>query len=302
MIAKALLMASITVLIWGSTFAGIRVSLNGGYSPGHLVLVRFFIASALFVIYALWPGVKFQLPQKKDLLKIILLGWIGISIYHIGVTFGEQTISAGTAGMLIGSGPIFTAIIAAIVLKERLGLFGWLGLSVGFIGIILITVGTSGSSFTISEGAIFVLISALATSVFFVFQKPFLKRYRPIELTAYFTWAGTIPFFIFAPGVFQTVQHATLEANLTAIYVGVFPGAIAYVMWAIALSLGKASSITSILYVEPAIAILVAWIWLNEFPTTLSLIGGIVAISGVLIVNVKGSKKTSSSEVIPKAS
>ncbi|MBS4201091.1 DMT family transporter [Bacillus sp. FJAT-49732] len=299
--AKALLMAAITVMIWGSTFAGIRVSLNGGYSPGHLILVRYLIGSALFIIYALWPGVKFQLPQKKDLLKILFLGWIGISIYHIGVTFGEQTISAGTAGMLVGAAPIFTAIIASIVLKEELGLYGWLGLSIGFIGIILITLGTAGSSFTISEGAIFVLISALATSIFFVFQKPFFKRYKPIELTAYFTWAGTIPFFIFAPGVFQTIQHATLEASLTAIYVGVFPGAIAYVMWAIALSLSKASSITSILYLEPAIAILVAWVWLREFPSSLSLIGGIVAISGVLIVNVKRSKKTANN-VMSKAS
>ncbi|MCJ8009358.1 DMT family transporter [Lederbergia wuyishanensis] len=299
--AKALLMALFTVIIWGSTFAGIRVSLNGGYSPGHLVLVRYFVASALFIVYALWPGVKFRLPQKKDLLKILILGWIGISVYHIGVTFGEQTISAGTAGMLVGSAPIFTAIIAAIVLKERLGLFGWLGLSIGFIGIILITLGTAGSSFTISEGAFFVLISAFATSVFFVFQKPFLTRYKPIELTAYFTWAGTIPFLIFAPGFFQTIQHATLEASLTAIYVGVFPGAIAYVMWAIALSLSKASSITSVLYLEPAIAILVAWMWLQEFPSILSLIGGIVAISGVLIVNIK-TRKAKANKVMAKAS
>ncbi|MED4454332.1 DMT family transporter [Metabacillus fastidiosus] len=289
---KIFLLAFITIIIWGSTFAAIRASLQGGYSAGHLVLIRFLIASSIFLIYALWPGVQFQLPKKEDVIKILALGWVGISIYHIGVTFGELTVEAGTAGMIIGSAPVFTSLIAVIVLKEKLGLFGWAGLFVGFIGIILITIGTTGQSFHISEGALFMLLAAVATSVFFVFQKPLFSRYKPIELTAYFTWAGTLPFFIFFPGLFEDIQHATIEAHLSAIYVGIFPAAIAYVMWATALSLGKASSVTSMMYVEPVIAIFVAWLWLREWPSTLSLIGGIIAISGVIIVNWLGSRKS----------
>lgn len=289
--SKAYIMAFITVMIWGSTFAAIRVSLHGGYEPGHLVLIRYFIASVIFILYALWPGVRFRLPKKEDLIKITLLGWIGISVYHIGVTFGEQTVSAGTAGMLIGSAPVFTAIIAVFVLKERLDLRGWVGLFIGFIGIVIITIGTSDSSFTISKGAILVIMSAVATSIFFVFQKPLFKRYSPIELTAYFTWAGTLPFFFFSPGAIETIQYATAEANLTALYVGIFPAAIAYVTWAIALSLGNASSISSILYIEPVIAIVVSWFWLRELPSSLSLIGGIIAISGVLVVNGVGKHR-----------
>ncbi|MED4533970.1 DMT family transporter [Metabacillus fastidiosus] len=289
---KVFLLAFITIIIWGSTFAAIRVSLQGGYSAGHLVLIRFLIASSIFLIYALWPGVQFQLPKKEDVIKILALGWVGITIYHIGVTFGELTVEAGTAGMIIGSAPVFTSLIAVIVLKEKLDLFGWAGLFVGFIGIILITIGTTGQSFHISEGALFMLLAAVAASVFFVFQKPLFSRYKPIELTAYFTWAGTLPFFIFSPGLFEDIQHATIEAHLSALYVGIFPAAIAYAMWATALSLGKASSVTSMMYVEPVIAIFVAWLWLHEWPSTLSLIGGIIAISGVIIVNWLGSRKS----------
>ncbi len=280
-----------TILIWGSTFAAIRASLQGGYEAGHLVLVRYLIASGLFLLYAFWPKVKFRLPQKGDLLRIIILGWVGISVYHIGVTFGVQTITAGTAGMLIGAAPIFTAIIAIVVLKERLTLLGWIGLGVGFLGIIFITMGSAGPTFTLSSGALLVLMSAIATSAFFVFQKQLLTRYSPIELTAYFTWAGTLPFFFFSPGLLTSIQHATFEAHLSALYVGIFPAAIAYVTWAIALSLGKASSVTSMMYLEPAIAIFVAWLWLDEWPTTLSFIGGIIALSGVMIVNVLGRKR-----------
>ncbi|QHA93135.1 DMT family transporter [Bacillus sp. N1-1] len=289
--SKVFFLAFITIVIWGSTFAAIRASLHGGYSSGHLVLVRYLIASSAFIMYALWPGVKFKLPKRRDIPGIIALGWVGISIYHIGVTFGEQTISAGTTGMLIGSAPVFTALIAVLVLHEKLGTFGWIGLGIGFIGIILITLGTSGPAFEISSGALLVLMAAIATSFFFVFQKPYFKRYKPIELAAYFTWAGTLPFFWFTPGVLQSIQGATLEANLSAIYVGIFPAAIAYVTWSTALSLGNASSVTSMMYLEPAIAIFIAWIWLNEWPSTLSLIGGVVAIAGVIVVNGLGSRQ-----------
>jgi len=68
-----------------SGFATIRVSLLGGYSPGNLILTRFLIASSVFVIYALWPGTKFRSPKKEGILKLGVLGWIGISVYHWGV-------------------------------------------------------------------------------------------------------------------------------------------------------------------------------------------------------------------------
>lgn len=290
---KAFLLASFAVILWGSGFAAIRASLLGGYTPGHLVLTRFLIASSVFIIYALWSGTMFRLPKKEDLLKIAVLGWIGISVYHWGVTFGEVTVSAGTAGLFIASAPVFTALIAVIVLKERLGVLGWLGMFVGIIGIFLITIGSEGTSFTISKGVFFILIASIATSIFFVFQKPLLRRYSPIELTAYFTWTGTLPFFIYSPGLIQGIQGATIEANLSTIYLGVFPAAIAYVMWATALSMGETGSVASMLYGEPVVAIIVAWLWLQELPSLLSIVGGIVAISSVIIVNWVGLKRRS---------
>lgn len=86
---KALILALFTVVIWGSSFAAISASLQGGYSAGHLILVRFLIASIIFLVIALWPGVNFKLPQKEDIFKIVMLGFIGINIYHLCVTFGQ---------------------------------------------------------------------------------------------------------------------------------------------------------------------------------------------------------------------
>lgn len=282
---KALLFGLLTVFIWGSSFAAIRASFLGGFTPEHLLAFRFFIASFVFIVYALLPGVHFNLPKGRDLVSIALLGFIGITVYHAGVTFGQETVSAGTASMIVAASPLFTALIAIVGLRERLSRAGWLSLLLGFIGVVLILFGAEGASFSISKEAIFILIAALATSVFFVFQKPLFQRYRPMELTAYFTWAGTVPFLLFLPGLSTTLQQASTEAMISAIYLGVFPAAIAYVLWAVALSLADAEPISSILYFEPVVAIIVAWLWLGEIPPLLSVIGGIIAIGSVILMH-----------------
>lgn len=282
---KTFVFALITVIIWSSAFPGIRASLLGGYTPGHLVLMRFLVASTIFLILALLPNIHFSLPKKKHLPQIMGLSFIGISVYHASLTYGQQTISAGTAGMIIGSAPIFTALIAVFILKEKMRGISWIGLVIGFIGISLVSFGTTDSGFTVDKGIFFVLIAALATATFFVLQKPLFIHYKPIELMAYFTWFGTIPLLIFTPGIFETVQHATLEANLSAVYVGIFPAAMAYVLWGFALSMGNANTVSTMLYIEPVFVIFIAWLWLQEWPSTLSIIGGCVAISSVIFVN-----------------
>src|SRR5690625_3198908 len=240
---KAFLLGLFTVTIWGSGFAAIRAGLFGGFTAGHLMVYRYLIASFVFLLYALFTKSKFRLPDKKDLLPIFILAFIGISFYHFGVTFGQLTISAGTTSMIVGSGPIFTTLIAVFILREKMAKMSWIGLSIGFVGVILITLGSSGATFTFSTGLFLVFFATVSTSFFFVFQKSLLGKYHPIHLAAYFTWAGTIPMLFFTPGLWDTLQGATLEANIAAIYVGIFPAAVSYATWAMALSIGNVSKI-----------------------------------------------------------
>ena len=103
---RILMAIAITLIFWASAFAGIRVGLKA-YSPENLVLLRFLTASIALSVYAIIS--RMTLPEKKDLPAIFFLGFIGITVYHLALTFGELKVTAGSASLLIASGPIFTA-------------------------------------------------------------------------------------------------------------------------------------------------------------------------------------------------
>lgn len=282
---RAIIFGIITLIGWSSGFAGTVASLQGGFSANSLILFRLLVASFLFMVLAFFIRKRLTIPNFRDLIRISLVAIIGITFYYVGITYGMQYIQAGTASMIVGSGPIFATLIAIIFLKERLKWYGWAGLFTGFFGIILITVGAGELAFQFTRGILPVFFATIATAVFYAFQKPLLEKFQPIELTAYFTWVATVPLLIFTPELWANLQTTTLEANIAGIYIGIVPSALCYVTWAIATSYGDVSKISTLLYLEPAFAIIIAWIWLNELPTGLSMLGGLIVIVSVATVN-----------------
>ncbi|MCY0901439.1 MAG: DMT family transporter [Firmicutes bacterium] len=277
----------VTLLFWSSAFAGIQAGLDGGYGAGEVVLLRFLTASAVFGVYTLTG--RLRLPARRDIPVIVGLALVGITVYHIALTFGEQTVEAGTASLIVASAPVFTSLLALVALRERLTPWGWFGMALGFAGVAIIAlVGGRAPGFT--RGALLLLVCAVATAVFFVYQKPLFARYKAIDLTAYFTWIGVIPMLVFLPGLIREAPHATLSATLACVYIGIFPAAIAYALWAYALSKGRATTVSSTLYINPLLAILIAWIWLGETPTGTALVGGAISLCGVALVAWRGRR------------
>jgi drug/metabolite transporter (DMT)-like permease len=281
------LAAAVTILFWGSSFAGIRAGLRA-FAPAHLVLLRFTLASIVLGIYALI--VRMRLPAVRDLAGIGGIGLAGVVFYQLALNYGELTVSAGAASLIIASGPVFTALFASLFLGERLSGLGWLGIALSFAGVGLIALGEA-QGFRLNTGAILVLAAAVSTALHNVVQKPYLRRYSALQVTSCSIWIATLVLLIFVPGLPHAVTTAPLEAKLAVVYLGVFPAAISYATWSYVLSRLPASRAGSLLYGVPPIAILFGWIWLGEVSPPLSLIGGGLCLAGIILVNKLGRRE-----------
>ena len=93
------------LVLWASAFAGIRAGLRA-YSPGHLAILRFLVASLMLAIYA--AIVHFRRPELRDLPGLALTGAIGITFYNIAQLWRNARPVARS--LLIASVPIWTAL------------------------------------------------------------------------------------------------------------------------------------------------------------------------------------------------
>lgn len=276
-----------TVVFWASAFAGIRAGL-GEYGPGEIALFRFVVASVVLGCIALVT--RMRLPERRDLPAVFLAGFLAFTVYHVALNYGEVAVGAGAASVLINTAPLFTALLAVTFLGERLRVLGWVGMAVSFFGAVLISAG-EGEGFGLAPQALLILLAALSSSIYFVIQKPYLQKYGALAFTTYAVWAGTFLSLVFLPGLTSQMGAAPPGTTLAMVYLGVFPTAIAYVTYAYAFSRMPASRAVSFLYLIPVMAYLIAWAWIGEVPTLLSVVGGCVTLSGVLIVNAFGRRR-----------
>jgi len=272
-----------TIVFWASAFVGIRVGLTG-YTPGSLALLRFLIASVC--IAPIYSSMKILKPKQwRDRIHLLLLGMAGIGIYNICLNYGEISVSAGMASFIVGLMPVFTILMSVLLLKERQGPAVWFGILISFIGLFMIVAGSEGNA-GINMGVLAIVISALMGAFYsFMSGHYYLKRFHPVAVTAWVMWGGTLMLLFFLPDMLHEIVWANAPATFSAIYMGIFPAALAYFAWSYALNHMPASKASVYLYALPLVSTLMGYIFLHEMPGLLALAGGTVALCGAFIAN-----------------
>jgi drug/metabolite transporter (DMT)-like permease len=277
---------TIAVVLWASVFSAIRTGLMS-FSPGTLALFRFCVASLVILV---WSRVTpFRSPSLREVPRLSLLGFLGVTAFSVLLGYGERTVLAGAAGLLVNTSPLWTTCFAVTFLKEPPAKVTLLGSLMGVVGVILIVLGR-GPAISATAGAVYILMAALCQAAFWTLQKTLLKSYRPVECTAYAIWFGTLFLGIFSAQLLQEIQHATLASIWSAVYIGIFPGAVPYVAWGYVMARMPASKSVVFLYVVPFFSLLVAWRWLGEVPAPLAIAGGAFVIGGAVIANSKWTR------------
>jgi drug/metabolite transporter (DMT)-like permease len=277
----ATIAAVITVILWASAFVAIRAAADH-YSPGALAFGRLAVGTlGLGVIAMRYSRPR---PRGKALRLIVAYGVAWFAGYTVVLNQAEHHLDAGTAAMLVNVAPILVAVSAGLLLGEGFPRTLIIGVSVAFVGVVIIAVGGPDGALTGSGiGIALALVAAVLYASGALLQKVTLRTVDAVTATFWGCLVGAVVLVPFAPQFVAETVAAPPSALAVVVYLGVFPTAIAFSTWAWALARTNAGPMTATTLAAPAIAVVMSWVLLGELPTTLAMAGGMLCIVGVAI-------------------
>ncbi|HGL5763380.1 TPA: DMT family transporter [Staphylococcus aureus] len=271
-----------TIILWGSAFPMIKIALND-FSAESLSAFRLILATIILLPFVIIK--KLPTPELRDIPVIFILGFCGFVIYHTALNFGEALISAGISGILVSTTPIFSSALAYIFLKEHFSKWNWLSSLVAFIGISIISISEDDYTTINVLGVFIILLASFSESLYFTFQKKYIEKYGFIAFTLYTIMASSPFMLIFIPEIINDIHGATFTSIVSVLYLAIFPTIIPYVLLAYIVKSVGVSDATMSLYLTPIVSLLLSYLLLDELPTTLAIIGGIITLLGVSLSN-----------------
>ena len=269
--------------IWAGNFIVVKSTIPI-LTPIGYTFLRFLVAGLVLLAICLWREGSVRIP-RRDLVPIALLGGIGFGAYQLLWPTALSTTTVGNSALLIASTPIFTALISAAIGADRLGPAKALGAGVAFVGVALVAASHGFSLDGGTLGDVLTIAAAICWAAYVSFGAGVLRHHSPLRTTTWAILSGTL---VLAPvGLWQlsgvdlsVVGPAQAGAVL---YSGLLAGALGNVVvfWAIRL-LGP-TRITNLQFLPPALAIVMAAVFLGEQILPTQLIGGAVIVLGVVV-------------------
>jgi drug/metabolite transporter (DMT)-like permease len=268
-------------LVWGSTYLAIRVAVRegAGWGPFWLGAARVTVAAAVLFTVNRLRGVRLR-PTRPELAVLAATGlllWVGGNGL---VNWAEQRVDSGLAALVVGTMPIWVAVMEGALDRRPPSLLLAGSLLVGFAGLVVLTLPTVRAGATADLlGIAAVVVAAVSWGLGSIIVNRRSLGLDPIVVAGWQQAIGAVGFTALALGVGEPLPHPTPAAWAAWAYLVVFGSLIAYSCFVVALKLLPTPVVMTYAYVNPAIAVLLGWLVLSE-PITGSTLAGMALIVG----------------------
>lgn len=281
-------MALVAVLLWGVSFVATKAAV-AEISPVTLVVLRFGMGVVLLHALLALRG-KPLLPPRELWLPLAGLGFLGVFVHQLLQAHGLVTTTATSTAWLVGTIPIWSALIAVVFQRQRLGPVDVLGLVVGFVGAVLVvTRGVLDSTvlaLPATKGSLLIVASTINWAAFTAVGGATLRRLGPLRAmagTMVAGWAMLLPFLVAGAG-WRQIDDLSPTGWLAVTFLGIGCSGIAYALWFGALERLEPPRVAAFIYLEPLVALVFAAALLGERVGAVTVLGGLLVLAGVALV------------------
>jgi drug/metabolite transporter (DMT)-like permease len=270
--------------LWGVSFLFGKWALEE-LGPAHVTLLRFSLASAALLPYALLKGVW---PWWRDLPLFLLVGFLTVPATFLVQFWGLSLTGATVAALIVGCGPPIVALFASLFLGERLGKTGWSAVGASTLGVALAVAGPGVSNDW--RGDALVLLSLLAVVGWVLLGKRLGDGYPAVPATAWILTFGTLtlaPVALLWEGVPRL--DLTLLGWASVLVLGLGCSAATYALWNWGVARVPASRAGVFLNLEPLVGALLGVVVLGEEWGPGTVVGGALIIGAALVVSRRSS-------------
>jgi drug/metabolite transporter (DMT)-like permease len=253
--------------------------------PVSLTMLRSGIAAIGLLILMRIRSVKMKF-EKGDWKKILILSALAIPVNQFLFLYAIKYTTPSNAALLYGTTPAMVLVLSIILGREKVKLKRIAGVALAFIGVLIVIFERGldfGSDYTM--GNIIIFIAVIAWALYTVQGKEMIIKYGAFKTSSATMVIGTLMFF--PVGAWDTInfQYSSLTVYhwLGLLYLAFMTSIFAYVLWYYALSRIEASRVTIFMNLQPVLTTLLSVIILGQSITTAFLIGGAVALTGVVI-------------------
>jgi len=278
------LILAATVLIWAFNVTVTRYVLTHGFQPLAYGALRYAAAALLAVSVALFLERSLSVGGRRNLLLIALAAGF-LLINQVSFVYALKLSSATTVALIMGTTPIFTAIVASLVGLERLTPQFWIATAVGFAGVALVALGSGGGISSDLGGVLLAIALSASWGCYSVLIAPLMRRYSPYRISAVVLCVMCVPFVALSSVQIASQDYSSISPLIWAClaFAIVGPLFLTNLLWFTAVHRVGPARATLFANVQPFVAAVFAFLILSEHLHWLEVVGGFTILAGIVL-------------------